>query len=174
MIGKRWLLVFCIMIFLTGSFLTRAAHSRILEVTITVEGLACPFCAYGIEKKLKRVEGVRSINIEMNRGIVVLAAEKDRSVNIREVPGAVKDSGFSLGRMKVRVTGIARRDGGKFLLQYGGSDELFFVGDMKTDRKKQFSEYIKSGKTVEAEGVIQKGPEKVWTLYPESLKGISP
>jgi hypothetical protein len=76
--------------------------------------------------------------------------------------------------MKVRVTGIARRDGGKFLLQYGGSDELFFVGDMKTDRKKQFSEYIKSGKTVEAEGVIQKGPEKVWTLYPESLKGISP
>ncbi len=174
MIGKRWLLALGIIIFLTGSVLPRAAHSRILEVTISVEGLACPFCAYGIEKKLKRVEGVRSIDIEMERGIVVLVAEKNRSVDIGGVPGAVRDSGFSLGRMKVRVTGIARLDGGKFLLQYGGPDELFFVGDMKTDRRKQFSEYIESGKTVEAQGIVQEKPEGTWTLRPESLKGVSP
>ena len=174
MVRKRWFLVFCIVIFLMGSFFPRAAHSRILEVTITVEGLACPFCAYGIEKKLKRVEGVRSIDIEMNRGVVVLAAEKDHSVNIRQIPGAVKDSGFSLGRMKVRVTGIARLEDGKFIIQYGGPDELFFVGEMKTDRKRQFSEYIENGKAVETEGIIQEEPEGSWTLRPESLKGVSP
>lgn len=174
MTGKRWLLVFSVIIFLMGSFLTRAAHSQILEVTVTVEGLACPFCAYGIEKKLKRVEGVRSIDIDMNRGVVVLAAEKGRSVDIGQIPGAVKDSGFSSSQMKARVTGTARLEGEKFLLQYGGLDELLIVGDMNTDREKQFSEYIKSGKTVEVEGIIQEGPEGAWTLLPESLKGASP
>ncbi len=174
MTGKRWLLIFSIIIFLTGSFLTQVAHSQILEVTVTVEGLACPFCAYGIEKKLKRVEGVRSIDIGMNRGVVILTAEKGRSVDIGQIPRAVKDAGFSFSQMKARVTGTARREGEKFLLQYGGSDELFIVVDMKTDREKQFSEYIESGKTVEAEGIIQEGPEGAWTLFPESLKGASP
>lgn len=173
MTGKRWLLVFCGIVFLTGSFLPRAAYSQILEVTVTVEGLACPFCAYGIEKKLKRVEGVRSIDIEMNRGVVILVAEKGRSVNIGQIPVAVKDSGFSFSQMKVKVTGIALLGGGKLLLQYGGPDELFTVGDMSIDRKRRFSEYIESGTTVEAQGIIQEGPEGSWTLHPESLKGVS-
>ncbi len=174
MIRKRWLLVFSVIIFLTGTFLPRAAHSRILEVTVTVEGLACPFCAYGIEKKLKRVEGVRSIDVEMERGVVIITAENDRSVNIGQVPGAVEDSGFSLKQMEVRVTGTARRDGGKLLLQYGGPEELLTVGDMKTEQKKQFSEYIESGKAVEVRGIVQEQPEGPWTLYPESLKGVLP
>ncbi len=174
MIGKRWLLVFLIIIFLTGTFLPRPAHSRILEVTVTVEGLACPFCAYGIEKKLKRVEGVSSIDVQMEKGIVIITGKNDRSVNFGQVPEAVKDSGFSLKQMKVRVTGIALRDGEKFLLQYGGPDELLTVGDMKTARKKQFTEYIESGKTVEAQGIVQEKPEGTWTLVPESLKGVLP
>ena len=174
MIGKRWLLVFSVVIFLTGTFLPRVAHSRILEVTVTVEGLACPFCAYGIEKKLKRVEGVRSIDVEMERGIVIITAENDRSVNIGQVPEAVEDSGFSLKQMKVRVTGTARKNGGKFLLQYGGPDELLTIGDMKTEQKKQFSEYVETGKAVEAQGIVQEQSEGVWTLYPESLKGVLP
>ncbi len=174
MIRKRWLLVFSVVIFLTGTFLPRAAHSRILEVTVTVEGLACPFCAYGIEKKLKRVEGVNSIDVEMERGVVIITAENDRSVNIGQVPGAVKDSGFSLSQMKVRVTGIALKDGVNFLLQYGGPDELLTVEGMKTDQKKQFSEYIESGKDVEARGIVQEKPDGAWTLYPESLKGVLP
>ncbi len=174
MIRKRWLLVFSIVIFLTGTFLPQAAHSRILEVTVTVEGLACPFCAYGIEKKLKRVEGVKSIDVQMEKGVVIITGKDDRSVNIGQVPGAVKDSGFSLKQMKVRVTGIARKDGEKFLLQYGGPEELLTLGDMKTEQKKQFSEYIETGKAVEVQGIVQDQPEGSWTLYPESLKGISP
>ncbi len=174
MIGKRWPLVFCIVIFLTGSFLPRPAHSRVLEVTVTVEGLACPFCAYGIEKKLKRVEGVSSIDIQMEKGVVIITSVNDRSVNFGQVPGAVKDSGFSLKQMKVRVTGTARKNGGKLLLQYGSPDELLTVGDMEADRRKQFSEYIESGKTLEAQGIVQEKPEGTWTLVPESLKGVSP
>ena len=174
MVGKRWLLVFGIIIFLTGSFLPRAAHSQIIEVTVTVEGLACPFCAYGIEKKLKKVEGVSSIDVQMEKGIVIITGKRDLSVNFEQVPGAVKDSGFSLKQMKVRVTGTARQDGGRFLLQYGGPGGLLFVDGMKADLKGQFSQYAGNGKTVEAQGIVQEKPEGAWTLVPESLKGVSP
>ena len=35
-----------------------AAFAAGTEYQLRVDGLACPFCAYGIEKKLKKTEGV--------------------------------------------------------------------------------------------------------------------
>ena len=35
---------------------------------LTVDGLACPFCAYGIEKKLGAVNGVEKLDIGHGRG----------------------------------------------------------------------------------------------------------
>ncbi len=37
-----------------------------------VDGLACPYCAYGVEQKLEKIEGVRdeSIDIDLNKGLV--------------------------------------------------------------------------------------------------------
>ena len=37
------------------------------KITIEVDGLACPFCAYGLEKNLKEIDGVE--NIEINNSI---------------------------------------------------------------------------------------------------------
>ena len=34
------------------------SHAEILEAELQVNGMSCPFCAFGIEKKLRRVEGV--------------------------------------------------------------------------------------------------------------------
>ena len=38
--------------------------ARIIEVTIL--GMACPFCAYGVEQKMKRLEGMA----HLERGLV--------------------------------------------------------------------------------------------------------
>jgi len=37
-----------------------------------VDGLACPFCAYGIEKQLSKIEGVEKIDIDIGAGAVTV------------------------------------------------------------------------------------------------------
>lgn len=35
---------------------------------LQVDGLACPFCAYGIEKKLSRLEGIEQVTTNVANG----------------------------------------------------------------------------------------------------------
>ena len=35
-----------------------------------VDGLACPYCAYGIEKHLKKIDGVEKIDVDLDNGLV--------------------------------------------------------------------------------------------------------
>ena len=49
-------------------------------VTIKVEGLACPFCAYGIEKHLKKLDAVASVDELVSSVVLALVwAVVDRS-----------------------------------------------------------------------------------------------
>ena len=41
-----------------------------------VDGLACPFCAYGIEKKFKRMQGVTYVNVDFKKGIVIVKSSR--------------------------------------------------------------------------------------------------
>ena len=46
-----------------------------LEVSVQVDGLSCPFCAYGLEKKLRKVANVASLEIQVSDGRAVLTPE---------------------------------------------------------------------------------------------------
>ncbi len=39
---------------------------------LQVDGLACPFCAYGIEKQLSSVDGVQSVDVDIKAGVVIV------------------------------------------------------------------------------------------------------
>ncbi len=56
-------------------FLLSAAMAAAEEgtlYTLQADGLACPFCAYGIEKQLYRIDGVASVSTDVNRGTVII------------------------------------------------------------------------------------------------------
>ncbi|NIR32478.1 MAG: heavy-metal-associated domain-containing protein, partial [Gammaproteobacteria bacterium] len=43
-----------------------------------VDGLACPYCAYGVEQKLEKIDGVRdeSIEFDLEKGVVRVEVEE--------------------------------------------------------------------------------------------------
>lgn len=63
---------------------------------LTVDGLACPFCAYGIEKELTRAEGVASIEIDINAGTVTVTMRENASLSEAKARQIVSDAGFTL------------------------------------------------------------------------------
>lgn len=61
-----------------------------------VDGLACPFCAYGIEKHVNRIEGVKSTSIDIKDGLVTVVMEEGKTLDEATAKRAVKAAGFTL------------------------------------------------------------------------------
>ncbi len=61
-----------------------------------VDGLACPFCAYGIEKKLSSIEGVENIDIDIKEGVVIVTMADGATLDESAARKAVEDAGFDL------------------------------------------------------------------------------
>ena len=66
------------------------------DVTIAVNGLACPFCAYGLEKKLKKLDGVEALTVDMKEGPVQMKIKEGAPVTEEQISEAVTDAGFTV------------------------------------------------------------------------------
>lgn len=64
--------------------------------TLQVDGLACPFCAYGIEKQLRRIEGVQAVDVDVPAGRIVVMLAEGGSLTEAQARKATEDSGFTL------------------------------------------------------------------------------
>ena len=74
--------------------------SSLPQYELQVDGLACPFCVYGIEKSLMKIEAVEKLDIDIRSGTIMVWVKKDKSVSDEELREAVKDSGFTLRDLK--------------------------------------------------------------------------
>lgn len=81
---------------LLWSSMTLAAGT---EYRMRVDGLACPYCAYGIEKKLKAIDGVGKIDVNLNEGLVVVDVAEGTSLTEPQMKKLFQDSGFTYRSM---------------------------------------------------------------------------
>lgn len=75
------------------------------RVTISVDGLSCPFCVYGLEKKLKKVKGVKTVKVELQNGLAVVTLKAGQPVDTEKTKAAfraaVKKAGFTARKITV-------------------------------------------------------------------------
>jgi len=65
---------------------------------LAVDGLACPFCAYGIEKKLMSIAGVAALKVDIAKGIVRVTMKDGATLGEAAARKAVEAAGFTLRR----------------------------------------------------------------------------
>ncbi len=70
------------------------------QYSLRIDGLACPFCAYGIEKRLSAIEGVESIETDVRSGQVIVTLAEGKTLSEQVARQAVKDAGFTLRSLK--------------------------------------------------------------------------
>ena len=81
------------------------------QYQLRVDGLACPFCAYGIEKELNRTDGVESIRIDINAGTVTVTMAEGATMTEAQASRIVEDAGFTLGGFEeVRAQASTRHE----------------------------------------------------------------
>jgi len=65
-----------------------------------VDGLACPFCAYGVEKQIGNLTDVQSVDIEIDQGLVTVTMKPDKKLTEADANQAVSDAGFTLRKFE--------------------------------------------------------------------------
>ncbi len=64
-----------------------------------VDGLACPYCAYGIEKHLKKIDGVEEIEVDLDNGLVIVNVANGVTLGDTQMIKLFTDAGFTFRSM---------------------------------------------------------------------------
>jgi len=76
-----------------------AALAAGTQYVMRVDGLACPYCAYGIEKKLKTIDGVEKIDVDLGKGLVTVDVRKGVKLTEPKMIQLFKEAGFTYRSM---------------------------------------------------------------------------
>lgn len=69
------------------------------QIQVTVLGMSCPFCAYGVEQKLKKLDGVVELTVELASGLATLVMEEGADVSNETLRKTVEDAGFEAAKI---------------------------------------------------------------------------
>ena len=92
--------------------------ATVLTAELRVNGLSCPFCAFGIEKKLLEVDGVQDVEVFLDEGRLTLTFEADNEATVADLAKAVEKAGFELAGLSLTVRGrvVDGAEGGPVLV----------------------------------------------------------
>ena len=98
-LSKRLLRYFTVGMVVFTLWVTAVAAQEPAHATyqIQVNGLSCPFCAYGIEKQVNAIEGVENISLDLKAGLLTVTIKKGATLDQATASKAVEDAGFTLG-----------------------------------------------------------------------------
>jgi len=71
-------------------------------ITIQVDGMGCPFCAYGLEKKIDEMSGVNQFKIQMESGETTFTFPAEDSLTIEQLIEKVNQSGYTPGKATIK------------------------------------------------------------------------
>lgn len=74
---------------------TVAAHAEYQQVNLTVFGMDCAPCAHAIHVSMKGIQGVNTVDVDLNTGLVTVRLAPGNSAAMRQFNQAVEKNGFT-------------------------------------------------------------------------------
>ena len=87
------------------------APGAVEQVSIRVDGLSCPFCAFNIEKRVKTLEGVPGgarIVTSLESGVATFPWRPGVAFDPAAVRRAIREAGFTPRQIRLKATGTVR------------------------------------------------------------------
>lgn len=80
----------------------QVASGESKQAVITVLGMQCPFCAYGIRKHLAKVPGARKVEVELAKNQAIVTFDADAKAGDKEIRQAIRKAGFTAAKIEWR------------------------------------------------------------------------
>lgn len=121
---------FFVAIFVFSGLASNTAFAEIKSMSLQIDGLSCPFCALSLEKKLKSVPAISTVEVHLKKAQTDLNLKPDGPLDLTAIRQAVKEAGFTLKDIQVAVFGVIKRnDNGFFMIESRGDQTQFFLFD---------------------------------------------
>ena len=137
---------------------TLAAHAEYEQVNLTVFGMDCAPCAHAIHVSMKGIQGVNTVDVDLNTGLVSIKLAPGNSAAMRQFNEAVEKNGFTHKDANVIVRGQLSGSAQAPFLEVTGTKDRYALTPLSAGT--DISALL--GKTVVVEGVLpQSGKGKV-------------
>src|SRR5438132_11221812 len=90
-----------VMLLCTAVVLMITARAQFDKATLQATGLTCAMCSNAINKALKKVSFIQSVDADIKNSSFNIVFKKDAEVDIDALRKAVEDAGFSVGGLKL-------------------------------------------------------------------------
>ncbi|MEP1305396.1 MAG: heavy metal-associated domain-containing protein [Balneola sp.] len=101
-----------------------------MEVKQTVYGMDCSPCAHGLEKRIKKMDGIQSASVSLNNGLLSAVLNKENKLTLEEIRNAIENSGFKAQSANIVVQGnLTKGEGKSFILKVSSGEEFLLIAD---------------------------------------------
>lgn len=157
-------IVSILVIAVIGLWAALPAQAAVKSLTLQVDGLACPFCAYGVEKKLKKIAEIEKLTIDIDAGQIgitvkdgvrLAASGQDDQAGaglVARIRKAVREGGFTPREIQATVEGEVLAHDGGWRLRIPETGELLTLKE--SDRATALNDASSKGRVV-VTGTIQ-------------------
>ncbi|MBL3600578.1 MAG: heavy-metal-associated domain-containing protein [gamma proteobacterium endosymbiont of Lamellibrachia anaximandri] len=83
-----------------------AGTPQVVEIEVT--GMTCPFCVYGTEKKLNKLQGVESADVSLKNKQARIVMKQGESADLETIRKAIFDAGFTPGGVILQPDGSVK------------------------------------------------------------------
>jgi copper chaperone CopZ len=106
-------------------------RAEYLRIDLKVFGLDCELCARGVAASIHRLPGVKSVDVNLKRGMLVIVLTPGNSFKMSDLRKRIHDNGFR--PMEAKVTAFGRLNGSKFEVLGSGESYELRAPNAKTD-----------------------------------------
>ena len=122
---------------------------QITKVDQEVYGMDCAPCAYGLERGLKKMDGLQEVRVSLNDGKAYLGLADENKLTLRSIQEEVKKNGFSAKKAEVTIMGNATKEDDQWFIET--DNERFAVSQ---DTPVELIQKLTAGKT-SVSGTVQ-------------------
>jgi copper chaperone CopZ len=80
------------------AFLRLTANAQLEKAEFQASGLTCSMCSNAINKALKTVPFIESINTDLNKNVFSITFKKNTAIDLDVIKKKVEDAGFSIAK----------------------------------------------------------------------------
>jgi copper chaperone CopZ len=132
-----------------------ALNAEYQQVNLTVFGMDCAPCAHAIRVSMKGIEGVNTVDVNLNTGLVTIKLNLGNRATMRQFNEAVEKNGFTHKDADIVAKGKLTGTASAPVLQVEGAGDQFAV----TPATVGVDIASLLGKTVRIEGVLPQAPK---------------
>ena len=132
-----------------------AARAEYEQVNLTVFGMDCAPCAHAIHVSMKGIQGVNTVDVDLNTGLVIVKLAPENKASMRQFNEAVEKNGFTHKDADVIVRGKLTGTVSALFLEVTGTVDRFALSPAAGGS--EISSLL--DKTVTVAGVLPQAPK---------------